>query len=84
MSLKIELPYHATVTTGSNQRGIEIEIENSHDILEPLILTYIFENSGHKHLVKTVTDDMLFELLDERQEDLHNYLEQNGYIFNKA
>lgn len=82
--MHFELPYNGTVSIGSyNNNNTIINIEESDDKLQPALLDAIFKESGARHLVSTITEDMFQELLDEREDELHQYLINNGYIFEK-
>ena len=82
--MNIELPYNTEVTIRNNYNNeTTIIVEDSYDKLQPALLKAVYEESGHIHLLKAIDNDMFQELLSEREDELHFYLEQNGYVFNK-
>lgn len=73
--MDIKLPYNVTVTIRSpRQRETIIEIDNNGNDLRDSLFSELFQDNSKN----------LYDLLDEKQEELHDYLTSRGYIFNKA
>ncbi len=86
--MEFKLGYSAKISIDTKIRCNYIEtnisIDDNHNELKESFLNTIFNEDGIDTLKKCITDDMFFELLNEKQELLHDYLTRHGYIFNKA